>query len=114
MPLSQGYLNSMAQTAIDAYGTLGESVTYSAKSTPTATVVTATVAMHLGNYREGEINLETILHEDQRALVRTASIAFTPTQYDEFVRPNASRWRVISVRGGPGFPFWVLQCRRVA
>lgn len=112
--LSQGYLDSMAQTALAAYGTLAETVTYSAKSSPTAAIVTYTITMHLGQYREGEINLETILREDQRALVKTASVAFTPTPYDAFVRADAARWQVISARGGPGFPFWVLQCRRVA
>lgn len=112
--LSQAVLDSMADVAFAAYGTLIEDVTYHARSSATAVAVAHTVRLHLGAYRQSEIDLEVILRDDQRALVRTHSVTFTPTPYDEFVRANGSRWRVVSVTQGTGFSFWVLQVRRVA
>lgn len=114
MSLSQAVLDRMAQAAVTMYGSLMESVTYHAKSSPTASVVTSTVSLHLQGYRKHEIDLETILRTDMQARIKTAAITFTPTQYDEFVRADSTRWRVIQPSGGAGQPWWLLQCRQIA
>ena len=114
MALTQAQLDRVAAHVSSMYGSLVESVTFHHKATPTSAVVTSTVKMHLHEYRGSQIDNETILRTDLRGRIPVAEVSFTLTQYDEFVRSDSTRWRVLQPNGGPGHAFWRPQCRQVA
>jgi hypothetical protein len=113
--LSQALLDRLAQASTRMLGSLMESVTYVAKSGPTASAVThRNVPGHFEQYRENQIDQELILREDRRLRIATSAVTWVPSQYDEVSRADGSRWRVLNVSGGPGSPWYLLQTRRVA
>ena len=114
MALTQAQLDRVASNVGAMYGSLVESVTFHHKATPTSAVVTTTVKMRLHGYRSSEIDNETILRTDLRGRIAGPEVTFTLTQYDEFVRSDSTRWRVLQPNGGPGHAFWRPQCRQVA
>lgn len=113
MSLSQAVLDRMARSGQRMYGALQEEVTYHHKATAAAPTETVQLRLVMGSYRASQIDGEVILRTDQRARVASAAIAFTPLLYDELVRDDGSVWRVMFPEGGPGDPWWFLQCRKV-
>lgn len=113
MSLSQAALDRIAQAGAKMYGRVMEPVTYQHKASAADPVEVSTVQVHMQGYRENQIDQEVILRTDVRARVKTAGLAFTPTQYDVFVRADGSVWRIIHIEGGSRHPWWFLQCRKV-
>ena len=114
MALTQAQLDRVASHTMAMYGALTEDVTWDHKATATSAVVTSTVTIQLHGYRSSEIDNETILRTDLRGRIAGPEVSFTLTQYDEFVRSDGTRWRVLQPNGGPGHAFWRPQCRQVA
>ena len=114
MALSQGALDRIADHVMSMYGERVETVTWHHKATPTSSPTTSTVSLVLHEYALWEIDGEAILRTDLRGRIPTADLAFTLTPYDEFVRSDSTRWRVMAVRGGTRHAFWRPQCRQVA
>lgn len=91
-----------------------EAVTYYAKATPTSSAVEHAVTQAIiRNYRLSQLLPEAILPTDQECRIPTSVVTWTPTDYDEIVRSDTTRWRIQSITGGPGYPFYVLQLRQV-
>lgn len=51
-------------------------------------------------------------HRAARSRYGYNTCAFTPTEYDEFVRSDGLCWMVRGVTGGPGHVFWRPYCRQ--
>ena len=102
-----------AWQALLAVGDL-PTVTYHHKSGPTASVVTSSVTLYLHAYSKREIDNEVILRTDLRGFLPADDLTFVPTQYDEFVRTDGTRWRVMAPSGESGQAMRVFQCRQVA
>lgn len=91
-----------------------EALTYYAKATPVSSAMQHAVAQAIiRNYRLSQLLPETILPTDQECRIPTAAVTWTPTDYDELTRADGTRWRIQSITGGPGHPFYVLQIRQV-
>lgn len=91
-----------------------EALTYYAKATPGASATTHAVTQAiLRRYALRELQPETILQTDQELRIPTVAVTWTPTDYDEFARVDGTRWRILSVADGPGYPFYRLQVRQI-
>ena len=91
-----------------------EALTYYAKATPAVAATTHAVSQAiLRRYALRELQPETILLNDQECRIPTEAVTWTPTDYDEFTRADGTRWRVLSLRDGPGYPFYYLQVRQI-
>lgn len=114
MGLSQAELDMVAQEVKLMYGSVMELVAYSWRATKTATpVVYADIPLHFSGYRQHALTTEAIAPDDQKARVATADMPVTPTINDTLVRSDGTEWKVVGPpEGGPGHPFWFLQCRR--
>jgi hypothetical protein len=113
MPLSQALLDRLAQLAMQVHGGLVETITYHARATATATPVDHTVAALFRDYRLAALSTGDILLRDQEGRIPTARVPWVPTHDDTITRADGTLWKVLSPRGGPGSPFWILQTRQV-
>jgi hypothetical protein len=119
--LSQALLNSIAAQATALLGQLMEPVTYYAKSGPTAVVTVYELdKVRFELYAAQKIGFpiandpQAILKEDRQMRVEFTLVTWTPTLFDEVVRTDGSRWRVISFTYGSKQPWYLFQMRRVA
>jgi hypothetical protein len=117
--LTQGLLDQLALDGAAMLGDRMELVTYYAQSGPTATPVTHSglqVALEAYSLHElgAMVGQSEIIQTDRKCRIRTALISWTPTQYDEFVRTDNTRWRVLSGTDGTHRPWTLLPSRQVA
>ena len=119
MALSQAVLSRIARDTEAMNGALLEDVTYRAKATALAVVATYTVRGRFTQYSDhvtalhGLVPEGQVRREDRVLRVAVAVITWTPSTYDEVVRADGSTWRVLSIGGGAGRPWYLLQCRKV-
>lgn len=119
---SQAVLDRAARDSMRMFGATCEVATYRSRATSTATPVDhPTLTIHVEAYSDQAIAMQslisgdrpTVLREDRRIRIPTASVTWTPTLYDEVLRADGSHWRVMSIAGGPGNPFYLLQGRKL-
>ncbi len=117
--LSQAVMNRIGRDTEAMNGTLLESVTYRAKATSLAVVITHTVQGRFLQYSDHVTALHSLVpegqvrREDRQFRVAFAVVTWTPSLYDEVLRADGSLWRVLSIGGGGGRPWWILQVRKV-
>jgi hypothetical protein len=116
-------LDRAATGIMRMFGDTTELVTYCARATVSATPVDhAALEAHVEQYSDHAVAMAgltadgrpTVLREDRQLRIRTALVTWTPTLADEVVRSDGSHWRVMSIRGGPGNPFYLLQGRKIS
>ena len=118
--LSQSTMDRLAQSIEAMNGDLVQAFAYHARATAQAAVVEYPgvrgrfteysdhiTALH-GLVPEGQVR-----REDRRLRIATCRVAWVPTLYDTVTCGDGSVWRVLSVRGGPGHPWYILQVRKV-
>jgi hypothetical protein len=110
---SQALCDKMAAHVTRMYGGLMERVTYFHQDRTTDPPGQSPVSLELGYYSQRQVDGDVIQKDDRPAWIATASIAFTPQQQDHFIRQNGEAWKVMAPAGGPGYPGWQLQCRKV-
>jgi hypothetical protein len=54
-----------------------------------------------------------VLREDRRLRIATQEVTWPVTTFDEVLRADGTHWRVMNPQGGPGYPFWQMQGRRL-
>ena len=112
--LSQALMDRVARVAFRLQGTRVETVTYHARATPTATPVDHTLPALLRDYRLAALATGEIQPRDREGLLATAHVTWgLPTTDETLTRADGSLWTILSVRGGTGRPFWILQCRQI-
>lgn len=117
--LSQAVMDRLATATETMNGSLLESVTYRAKATAQAVMTVYTVQGRFTEYNEhvtalhGLVAEGQVRREDRQFRLAVAVVTWTPSLYDEIVRADGSRWRVLSIGGGPGRPWYLLQVRKV-
>jgi hypothetical protein len=112
--LSQALMDRVARMAFRMQGTRVETVTYHARTTPGGTPGDHTVAALVRTYRLAALSTGEIQPGDREGLLATAHVTWAmPTTHDTLTRADGSLWHVLSVTGGTGRPFWILQCRQV-
>src|SRR5262249_51218761 len=99
---------------------LVEELTYHAKASATAPLVEYIGVM--GRFTEFDEHLTalhatvpegTVRRDDMRLRIALYRVTWVPSTYDSGTRADGSTGRVLSTRGGPGHPWWILQVRRV-
>jgi hypothetical protein len=50
---------------------------------------------------------------DQQLRIATWRVTWRPTLYDTAIRASGAVWRVMSINGGLGYPWWLLQVRHI-
>ena len=112
-----------AQSMVDRLAVAGEAllgnrmelVTFYAKSSPTASPVThANITVALEEYTLHELSVSELLLTDRKCRIASFRVSWTPTQYDEFVRTDGTRWRILSGTEGTRRPWTILPARQVA
>ena len=119
MGLSQTQLNRLAQIGVQMLGSLTESVTYYAKTTPGASpTIHTSLLVHFEQYLLHELGTvvgqSEILQSDRKVRIQTALVTWIPTLYDEMVRRDGTRWRVLSGGEGANRPWTFLPTRQIA
>lgn len=118
MGLSQAVLARVARDTEAMNGALLEDMTYRAKATALAVATTHTVRGRFTQYSDhltalhGMAGEGQVRREDRVLRIAVAVVTWTPSTYDEVVRADGSIWRVVSIGGGPGRPWYLLQCRK--
>lgn len=116
--LSQAVMDRIANDTERMNGTLLESVTYQAKASAQAAAIPHTVLGRFLQYSEhvtalhGLVPEGQVRREDRQLRIACQRVSWTPTLYDVAVRADGSQWRVLSIGGGPGRPWWLLQVRK--
>jgi len=111
--LSQAMLHRLGHHAVQMYGDTMEPVTWYHRDSVTDVVTTTPVCVRLKHYSVQALQLALLEPRDLECRLLPCSVAWVPTHYDEFVREDGTRWRVVSIRGGPRHAWWVLQTRQV-
>lgn len=112
--VSQEVLDDVGLRLMDLHGAKREEITYHQKATLASTpIVHAGLSALIDEYRLSALSPETLLTTDRRARLLTALVTWTPSDYDEILRPGGSVWRVQSSTDGPGHVFWTLQLRQI-
>lgn len=116
----------VAQATLQALGALQddliESVTIVHRDTASADPVTyGPFEVTIGRYSDHVVAMAAmaaadrplVLRDDQRVLLPTHVVTWTPTIYTEVLREDETTWRVVPpITGGRGTPFYVLQIRK--
>ncbi len=121
MSLKEAFQNA-AVTALNAFSSLSESVTYNSKTDtsasydPTTGIVSdpyvsyAGVEMIFLEYEATKIDNVTILTTDQQAMIAQSELTPTPKRGDTIIR-SSEKWDVVSVTKDPADALWILQVR---
>lgn len=101
-------------------GDLVQAFAYHARATaPSAVVEYAGIRGRFTEYSDhitalhGLVPEGQVRREDRRLRIATWRVTWVPTLYDTVTWGDGSVWRVLSVRGGPGHPWYILQVRKV-
>ena len=96
-----------------------EPITYLHKTSASATAIPhALTTGRFVEYNEHVTALHALVgegqvrREDRKYRVPTADITWKPTMWDEIRRADNTLWRVLSVSGGAGRPFYEMQVRK--
>jgi hypothetical protein len=110
----------LAQLTEDMNGDLLEALIYHSKAHATAPTVDYPGV--IGRFTEFDDHI-TALHglvsegqvrrDDMRLRLATYRVSWEPSTYDMVTRADGSTWRVLSLRRGQGFPWWIMQVRKV-
>lgn len=114
MSFSQALCDRMAAIGSKMYGSLMEPCTLIHRSAPgLPQASTPGIPANFANYRARDIDGQVILSRDQQVRIATSSVPGNINQEDELQRGDNTRWKVLSATGGPGDPWWLLQCRQI-
>ncbi len=88
--------------------------TYNVTTGVPANTVTpyANVPTVFTGYSKEEIDGESVLAQDLKAIIATLDLIPTPTVNDRMTRADGSIWSVMAVTTDPAGAAWVLQVRR--
>jgi hypothetical protein len=121
--LTQALLDDIARQAFAIKGALVEQVTVQHRTSATGAFrpvgplraivsLPATEVMTMAALLASD-DTTRARHSDVHLRLATADVGYTPTLYDEVVRGDGTRWRVLDLAGGPGRPFWQFTIRKV-
>jgi hypothetical protein len=117
----QATLKAATQTAFLALGDIPRSCTYHPKGAtsynPATGAVTEgsqtdeTASFVFVKYRSDEIDNQTILAEDQKALIPVENLTAVPKVEDYLTDNESVRYNVMSVNTDPAKALWILRVR---
>lgn len=115
---SQAAMDRLGLANARMLGDRVETITYYSKSGPSASPVThSSLEAYLDSYQLHELGAvvgqNEIIQTDRKCRIRSTLVNWIPTQYDELVRADGSRWRVLSESEGTGKPWAILPVRRI-
>lgn len=129
MPLTQAFMDGVAQTVRHALGTGAEegagrfeTVTYVHRATLSETPMEYPDLQGLvTRYSEKVLTAQLALtpettrvqRDDRQLRLATADVTWTPTMAGSVTRADGSTWRVMDLAGGTGTPFWRMRIRKI-
>lgn len=110
-----------AETIIEAFDDIPQSIIYTQKGasvytpgtgTVTSTDTDYTTTAIFDEFEQREIDNNVVRATDKLAYIASNDLDITPVVDDEITDANSVTWQIINVRSDPADALWVLQIRK--